>query len=676
MTRAGRNNQNMVVSDLDRESIAEIVETLRKPRPDSAPSWNVVEALELLIDSGNFLLAQDLARQVSSMVEGDGRERLFRGYEALCRLMVEGAQTNAIQSLEALYIEIHHKGHSLSDRARITLLLARALAVCVAMGSLPESSLLRARQVLSVELQRCSNEGAIELQCILAVELSKSYLHAPNSDPQAALGLIQIVRGDPRFPSIRPSLAFDVSRLVFQIHRALNPDSVDSNDLRREAMAFGGVARALAELAIARRNPEACEEALMKAEQLFQDNEFLAGSFEVLFLLGSNALDRGYNSVAERYLSNALRVAERGGFLHGKLLARAGLFQASLISGNRDEAKLRCEALSEALGSEVGVGSMGLNVAAAQQITGDINAALASAEQCEELFDKLDMVSSQSQAASTVGSCHARLGEWARACTAWSRAIQLDGRRNAFCQASERRALLVQALVMRDMTQHGSISPSTIRKCEATLVRAREALQPFGSSHEALRIEARLHVIEAQLNVMLKRNVTALKHSAQARECFDRLGLEYDVALVDALTGLAMIEVGKGGMSEMFEEATLTLQRALQFFASGDVTIVRWKILYYLSLSALLTSQHKPSPADQRKWRDLASLWLRDAMREVDSLQGSQVALNDAGPDGDFSPGLKPASLEALKKALGISSTGKRRQSSSLQFESEDPILH
>ena len=673
MTVANSDRSKSVVSVLSRENLVEVVRALRSPS-EEAPSWNVVEALELLIDSGNFLLARDLASQVALMVQGDGRDRLFRAYEALCQLMVYGGQTSAIQTLESLYIEIHHKRHSLSDRARVALILGRALSVCVAMGSLPESALLRARQVLGIELQRCAAEGAIELQSVIALELAKSYLHAPSSDPHAAFGIMQVLRNDARLTSVCPALAFDISRVIFQIQRVLTPDSVDENSLRQEAMALGGVARGLAELVIARRDPAACEDALTRAEHLFQDNEFLAGSFEALFLLGSTALDRGYNSVAERHLSIALRVAERGGFLHGKLLARAGLFQAALITGGNDEAKLRCDALSEALASEVGLGSMGLNVAAAQQITGDISGALATADQCEKLFEKLGMVNSQSQAASSAGSCHARLGAWERACTAWSRAIQLDERRNAFCQASERRALLVQALVMKDMTKHGSISSTTTRKCEATLARAHQSLAPFGDSPEAHRVGARLHVIEAQLNVMLKRNVSALKHTARARECFDRLGLEHDVALVDALTGLAMIEVGKGGMSEMFEEAALTLQRALQFFASGDVAVVRWKILYYLSLSALLNSQHKTSPVDQRKWRDLACVWLRDAVREVDRLANGPIGLGDATPEGDFSPGLKVTSLDVLKKALGMSA-GKRRQSTA-QLESEDPILH
>jgi tetratricopeptide (TPR) repeat protein len=306
---------------------------------------------------------------------------------------------------------------------------------------------------------------------------------------------------------------------------------------------------------------------------------------------------------------------------------------------------------------------MGLNAAAAQQIVGDIAAALTTAERCEKFFKERAILTSQSQAAYTVGSCHARTGNWSGAYTAWSRAVRLDDEQCAFIQASERRALLVQGLVMGDMGSRGSIRPATIAKCEAILARAYEALKPFGSSPEAQRVLGKLSVVHAQMCVMTKQNVSALRYTAVARESFGALGFDYDVALVDALAGLAMIEVGKGGAHDMFEEAVLTLQRALQFFTSPEHRRVRWKILYYLAVGALLAGQHKGRSLDKLKWRDLAAGWVRSASDECAIIEKEGAQGLAFGVDAEFSPGLQPSALEPLQKALGMGGATRRKRS-------------
>ena len=651
---------------LTRDSVGEIVRALQDTTGAESCSWNVVEALELLVDAGHFSLAHRLASRVAEMVDGDGRARLFRGYRDLSVLMEAGAQRESVESLERLYIEIHHGGHSLADRVRSALLLARAICVCVGMGTLSEAAIIRARHVLGVELERAASAGNVELQAQVALELAKSYLHAPTSEPRAAYNVLDVFHREVVAERLSPDIAFDLSRLRYQAAKALGggvAQLYSEESLRAESLALGGVARALSELAVARRNPNFPESSLVKVAELLEQNEFLAGAFEALFTVGSNALDRGHNSSAERYLTHALRIAERGGFLHGKLLVRVGLFQASIIAANGEEASVRCEALVSSLQSEVALGSMGLNAAAAQQIIGDIAGSLATAERCEKFCKERSLVSSQSLAAYTVGSCRARLGDWKGAYAAWSRSVRLDDERCAFVQASERRALLVQGLVMEDMGSRGDIRRTTIAKCEEILARAYETLESFGDEAEAQRVRGKLHVVHAQMYVMSKDTIRALRHASSARECFGALGLDYDAALVDALSGLAMIELGKSGAHEMFEEAVLTLQRALQFFGGAEHRRIRWKILYYLAVAGLLTGQHKSKPLDRMKWRDLAAGWVKGASDECSLIQseGNDGSIALFG-DSEFSPGLKPVALEPLKKALGLGGGGRRRR--------------
>jgi hypothetical protein len=667
---------------LTRDSLAEIVRALNEPSGVESCSWNVVEALELLVDAGHFSLARRLATRVRGMVADDGRERLFRGYISLCALMEEGTQRDALDDLERLYVEIHHAGHSLADRVRSALLLARAICVCVSMGTLSEGSILRARTVLTVELERSVQAGNSALQVQVSLELAKSYLHAPTSDARAAYSLLTLLRDEIAGKEIHVDLLFDLERLTYQAARSVGGEVATlypEGNLRNRSLAVGGVARGLAELTIARRNPNFPDGSLESIAELFEQNEFFAGAFEALFTLGSNALDRGHNSSAERYLTRALRVAEQGGFQHGSLLARVGLFQASIIAANLDEAKGRSEAIVSSLTSEVALGAMGLNAAAAQQITGDVAGGLATAKLCERFFKERGILASQSQSAYTVGSCHARMGDWVAAHAAWARAVRLDDEQRAFIQACERRALLVQGLVMSDTSGLGDIRPATITKCEAILTRAYDELKPFGDSIDAKRVRGKLSVVHAQMCVMTKDHVRALRYAAIARECFRELDFEYDVALVDALSGLAMIEVGKGGAHEMFEESVMTLQRALLFFSGAETRRVRWKILYYLAVAALLAGQHKTRPLEKMKWRDLAAGWLRAATDECTVLEREGANEFTAGADSEFSPGLKPKALEALRKALGIGGVSRRKRAE-VRVETEagpgDGYLH
>jgi tetratricopeptide (TPR) repeat protein len=648
---------------LTRDSVPELVRALNDESPTTTPRWNVVEALELLIDSGNFMCARSLAKRIIPLVNEDGRERLFKGYFALCELMIVGDSTRGVSELESLYVEINHNGHSLADRVRVALLLSRGLSVCVGMGVLPEGAILRARNVLHVEFSRAIEQDHAEFQCVLAAELAKSYLHAPTSDPRAAHAILSESSLLDCLALVPVDVGFDVRRIAYQARKALvgtRTPECSEEQLRSESLVVGGVARALAELAIARRAEQPCEDSLLRSAELFEDNRFISGAFEARFILGSHALDRGHNSVAERHLRRAALLADEGGFLHGQLLARVGLFQAALIGGQDDLALERCDELSRYIGSEVAVAAVGLNVSAANQIVGRTQEALELARRCEKLFSDKGIANSDSQALHVVGSCHARQGSWGEALAAWERAVEIDVSRSAFIPACERCASIVQALVMRDVTAEGEVASSTATRCQEKLDASYQMLRRFGHASDAKRIEARLRTVNAQLCVMTRNSVTALRHTSVARDLFETLAMEYEMALVDALAGLAMIEVGKAGGVEMVEEAVLTLQRPLQFFVGSEYCHIRWKILYYLAVAGVVISQRKALPLDKLKWKDLATAWLKEASRELSQVpEARAVSMNNH--DTEFSPGLKPAALDALKATLGVGTQKPRR---------------
>lgn len=654
-----------------REDVPEIVKVLRECADKGARSWNIVEVLELLIDAGQFTEALELSRRVIGMVAGDGRERLFEGYEALCSLMSEGSQTECIGRLEKLYVEIHNSGHSVADRVRIGLLVARGLALCVGLGSMSQAALLRARNLLGVELERVAPTDDAELYSQVALELAKTYLHAPIPDARGAHSILAPLQQEVLRRGVSSSRLFDLRRVEYQAAKLMGIESVEAGSdeaLRGDALQLGEIAQALAELAIARRSDDIEVAKLEQTAVVLEEYESLSGAYEAVFLLATTALERGHNVVAERHFHRALLLATRGGFLNGVLMARVGLFQSSSIADNQEELRVQCVALVADLRSELALGSSGLNGAAAQQVVGDWSGALKTAKRCQQLFARQGLFGFESQALSIIGTCEAQRGKWQRAKAAWARAMELDEQRYAFIQASERRGLIVQALVMDDMTKLGYVRESTAKKAHILLNEADKCTKECGEHLEANQARARVRSIHAQLCVMTKRHVEALRHLSTARALFESLGMSFDVAMTDAFTGLSLMEVGKASTPDILEEAVLTMQRAQQFFSSPAYPPIRWKLSYYLAMTAIHISNSAGDPSAKMKWRDLAAGWVRTAEQDLAIMAGREGDLSPYVPTAgsDFAPGLKPSALEALQRALGFKRRGATRDKEEL----------
>ncbi len=673
--------EKVAICDLTRDSVSGVLSVLRSDQA-AAPAWNIVELLELLIDAGHFSVARGLADNISGLVAGDGRHRLFQGYRALCELMELGNQSDALEVLERLYIEIHNRGHSIADKVRIGILLARALALCVSVGSLSERAMLRARSILSVELDRLALAQDYELEAQILTELAKCYIFAPTADAKAAQALLEIFVQKSTYEKVSAARAFDLKRVLFQAQQRVAPEApgaITAELLRLEAQSLGGVTRALTEVAIARVSADIDVQQLERVADIFEANQFLCGAFEVRFMLASRALEMGHNVVADRQWQCALALAESGGFLHGKLLALLGLFQSAKLGEDARQALLWLERADQELSSELALGSAGLNVAAGWQIAQEHSRALAVAARCEAFFKKHTLVGFQAQAAHIVGTCEAQAGRWSKARLAWTRAATLDEQRHAFVSACERRGLVAQSYLMADIASPGHIRPSTAKKVNEILERTEQALQAFGDLDEALAIRAKLQTIHAHLSVISNDHVKALRHLSTARTLFAQLGLNHDVAFADAFSALSMLEIAKSSNSELAEEAVMHLQRSLQFFLTIPRSLMRWKLPYYLAVAAVFISQSKSSDLDKVKWRALATGWIRESEKEAALLsQPGDAATSDGDASSSgFSPALKPTAIEQIKDILGLRERSrKRRQSTTVSTTPSAGYVH
>lgn len=645
-------------SPLSREFLPELLRVVAQGGDEQGVTWNVVESLELLIDAGAVRDAHALATSVVKMLGDDRRDRLFRGYIELCDIVHGVSIDQKLDTLEALFVEIGHGGFSHNDRAWISILLARALQVGVYSRALPETELFRARTLLSNEFSRAATYATATQRAKIGLELAKSYLQCPTPEMPAARQILMSIAAGFSGESPSDEVLFDVSRFLYQIGGEEGAvEEISSDALRRSAYPLGGVARGLAELAIARRCSHLQEEqinALTKALALFEECSYRAGQFETLVALAGAAAECDHHERAHRFFQEADRVALSGGFVYGRGVALLGLFHGRVASGDVEGAKVCAEKLRMLCESRVVLSAFGLNVVAAHQLLGLTSVAATLATKCEKLFVSQGTHALAGQAAFMLGAAYADSGKWKQARSAWKRALTCDELRRAYISSCDRRAALAQASAMVDFMERGELQEATIREVSKLLLVSEEILAPFGASAPALEALGKSLHIHAQLAILAKTPLSALKHLNRARESFLQIGALREVALSDALTGLALLEASKQNGGQLLDEAMSALQRSLEFFVREGNIRITWKVRYYLSVAALLRSQQNGDPAHRDTWRHMAAGFLQEALKESSAIESEVGMPRASSGEGDFSPGLRPDVLNPLKEALGF----------------------
>jgi hypothetical protein len=210
---------------------------------------------------------------------------------------------------------------------------------------------------------------------------------------------------------------------------------------------------------------------------------------------------------------------------------------------------------------------------------------------------------------------------------------------------------------MEDYSKTSSISAESMVKIKELLAIADCAAATTAHAIEGVRTRAKVLQTHAQLCMIAREPVDAVKHLSSARELYDQRGLARDVALADALIGLAVLEVAKLKGGSLYEEAAAALQRALDFFENTQHAHIRWKLKYYLAIAAFMSSGTKRRSEQREHWVRTASAWLSGAMSDVSQVKATGA---EGVPDLDFSPGLGAHALEALAVVLRRASRSMR----------------
>jgi tetratricopeptide (TPR) repeat protein len=498
------------------------------------------------------------------------------------------------------------------------------------------------------------SDGDAHLACLIGFELAKSYAHCSPHEIVVLNALVSHIRDVAADERVYPELRFDIQRLAYHLLPHADRDEeaeTAAADLRRMALPLGAVTRGLAELSISRR-PDIQESrravSREKALILFEENRYVSGIFEIAHTEGVAALANKANAKALNWFSEATQLADASGCSYGVALGSLGALQAALAMGSEDAVR-HVDRMRDLMRSDIAIGTTGLGTVAAMQVAGRLGDAIKAAQRCEKFFRERALETLESQAGFMLGSAHALSGQWRKAKTVWRRGISLDIRREAPLAAADKRAALAQAIAMEEFSTSSTISSAAMAKIQKLLAEAEHAAATCGDTVEAVRARAKVFQTHAQLCMIAHVPVDAVKYLGKARDLYEARGLNRDVALADALLGLALLEVAKLNGGRLYEESIVALQRALEFFSSTQHAHIRWKLKYYLAIAAFMSSRTKNQIEQRNHWVRAASAWLRGAKDDASAANAAGVG---AGLDGDFSPGLDARALESLSAAL------------------------
>lgn len=647
---------------LTRDCVTEIVAAINDSASGDLGAWNAVNALEILVDAGQYRIARELSLTLQRLVAGDGRQRLFVAFEVLCGCIIDGTVRSSVTKLKAIYEQIVHGNHALADNVRAGVLVSRALLIGVSTNTLADDSVVEARTILNREMCRALAQHDPHLACMAGLEMAKSYLLCSPNELVTLNALVSYIREISTDERVLPELRFEIQQLGYQLlPRATSSEDAEVavSDLRRMAMPIGAVSRGLAELSISQRtdvDEDTRVVARERAMRLFEENMFAAGTFELLYTQGVEALSVSAGQPALQAFARAKEVARNSGYEYGVVEATLGALQASL-SSTPGEVAPWLDQMNTVMSSEAALGRAGLRVIAAMQVAGRPDIARKLARRCELFFAEIGLDALQSQAVFLLGSAHALKGDWSKAKASWRRGVSIDVRRRAPLAAADKRAALAQAIAMEDFSKTSTISADSMVKIKKLLAVADRAAAASVNTIEGVRTRAKVLQTHAQLCMIAKEQVDAIKHLSRARELYEQRGLAREVALADALIGLAVLEVAKLKGGSLFEEAAAALLRALEFFEHTQHALIRWKLKYYLAIAAFMSSGTKRRAEQRDYWVRTASAWLK---RAIDDASQVKAAGSEGSLDGDFSPGFGAHALEALAAVLRRTSKSMR----------------
>jgi tetratricopeptide (TPR) repeat protein len=650
---------------LNRDDIQEVLAVLAVDGAGDQRRWRIAEVLDLLLETGNFRLALNISEDVSKRVEPIEARRLFRGYVSFCELLVNGTLEKSLATLQRYHEIIQTCGHSSADKTRMSLLLARAHLYGVANGALCGLSLLKARELLSVQLSTAVDPHERALLCI---ELTKSYMLADRPEWMAAKGVMSDLDGSGDLAELSVDVQFDTRRLEYLLNLGAGKNN-DNDELRFRACCadMSDVNRCLAELTIqaARSIVDVDIDLVNKIGETLERMGFLSGAFEAYYFSARVNCATGRNVAALRCGKLALEVANRGGYRHGAVLTYHLLHeiyhfgqdeerkvevlvklvddycdQMTLLAKGAEIAELfmRCEKFSE-------------TIAHIQKVQGSGVLHLGSDQAV--ILHQLEAKS------------HSAKGNWMQARACWRQFgeyHQTNGNLVLSCKAELRAVQCDYYILMA-----GDERPSeSLGKLKTKLNSLQSALVDLLPSPKAKDVMGEVSMFNAEILGDEGQSVEALKELSVAQNIFEEMSLLSQVALAESMSGVLLFEMGKRGELSILESSILAFRRADEFFRTIEDYSSRWKVLYYLASAAAMLAKLERVVSKRTRWHKLALGWVLEAEKCYRKVGRGIRTEHSAVTGVRFAPHLTIGTVRKLRRSIsGTSARLSRRTTSS-----------
>lgn len=668
---ASENTLPELITELEVGNFGRAEEAAKCRDFQSVDADQVSRVVRLLIEGGYYEVAVQVGQKIAKQNKNKLTATTGKVFATFASFFTTGSFDDAVAGLELILDTKECRNHE-TLRGRTLDLLGRTVALGVSFRLVPDEMILRARHLIgeATKIFARNNlhiEHARALQALAQMHCSGAYPDLISStavlraayDVSDRCGNIQIKS--------------EVARRTAELE-CLENDAVDlaavrtkfaSPSLKCSESALDGAAYVVSLARVLRNKGIRASDELDTASKVFEARGYWSGLYEVTSSLATTSLEQGHYARALRKFRELLELASRMGFTQGMAVAQLGLFQVHVALGEADQAKTVAQSLLKLSKSPAIAGSLGLSMAAAFQLLGDLGKALEVSRGTSRLFGQKRLFEMQSQALFVEGSCLAGLNRWNEALRVWRRAAKIDEEIGNFTGQADKLIACAQAEVMHDLVENNKVSEISLARAMRVLKSVSKSLVVKGVSDGRLR--AKIHQTEAQLCVVTRDMMRALKSYSAARDELVRIGAMRDVAFVDAQVGLALLDLGRAQYPHMLDEALDSFRRSLEYCNAEQVLTLRWKVQYYLAFGCFLVSSTKGSEAEAGKWQEAAREWLKAARLDVHALQEHGSARPPI--DGDFSPSLSFDVLDTLHKELQPKSSSSKKNSQGLVLE-------
>lgn len=310
----------------------------------------------------------------------------------------------------------------------------------------------------------------------------------------------------------------------------------------------------------------------------------LSGEFQATQAIAATLLGRGdmtsslslFHRTLE--LANQMELPLAQSTSHLALLQiavhQSRLHDANNLTIELEELTKRCPLVQSAVG-------IGL-VAILSQLKQKERAATA----CQQLIKQLKHTGSMKmlgQALFFQGHLASETGKWKVAMKLWKEAITVHERnKDLDGQVTTLRALSQGVLLEKS---HGKIpaeiAPTLTKKSLSYLNKAEKLILEQAPQNSAMM--GSLLVMKSHLELLLKEPMRSLKFLSQARLAYQEVDDQREIAFIDGLSGLVLLDLAKGGKVQLYPESIAALQRALEYFHTQEMHDFAWKMGLYLS---------------------------------------------------------------------------------------------